>query len=184
MQEGENTFVSVFNSTEAKPLLEWNKFVRNGHIKRLADKDIGCSVIELQGSNIATTYITCPADPGATLDQQLPILVLVIKSLDKYFSFEALIVDDTNVRRRFRASNFQSTTRVKPYICSMPMKLDDGWNVIHFNLKDFVAKAYHTTLQATLRVQVHANCRVRRIYFTDQVREEKELPPEFRSNVT
>jgi len=176
--------VSVFNSTMAKPLLEWSKFVRNGHIKRLADKDIGSSVIELQGSNIATTYITCPSDPGATLDQPLPILVLVIKSLDKYFSFEALIVDDTNVRRRFRASNFQSTTRVKPYICSMPMKLDDGWNVIHFNLGDFVAKAYHTTLQATLRVQVHANCRVRRIYFTDQVREEKELPPEFRSNVT
>lgn len=183
MQESGKPLVSLFNSTDSKPLLSWNKFVRNGHIKRLTDKEIASSVIELQGSNIATTYITCPADPGATLDQTLPILVLVIKSLEKYFSFEALILDNTNVRRRFRASNFQSTTRVKPFICSMPMRLDQGWNVIHFNLSDFVSKAYHTTLQSTLRVQVHANCRIRRIYFADRVYSESELPPEFRSNV-
>lgn len=29
-----------------------------------------------------------------------------------------------DVRRRFRASNYQSTTRVKPFICTMPMRLD------------------------------------------------------------
>ena len=40
------------------------------------------------------------------------------------------VLDDKNVRRRFRASNYQSTTRVKPFICTMPMRLDDGWNQI------------------------------------------------------
>ena len=44
------------------------------------------------------------------------------------------VLDDKNVRRRFRASNYQSTTRVKPFICTMPMRLDDGWNQIQFNL--------------------------------------------------
>ena len=52
------------------------------------------------------------------------------------------VLDDKNVRRRFRASNYQSTTRVKPFICTMPMRLDEGWNQIQFNLSDFTRRAY------------------------------------------
>lgn len=62
--------------------------------------------------------------------------------MKKYFSFEVQVLDDKNVRRRFRASNYQSTTRVKPFICTMPMRLDDGWNQIQFNLADFTRRAY------------------------------------------
>ena len=32
----------------------------------------------------------------------------------------------------------------------------------------------------TLRVQIHANCRIRRIYFSDKLYTEDELPPEFK----
>jgi hypothetical protein len=32
----------------------------------------------------------------------------------------------------------------------------------------------------TLHVQVHANCRIRRIYFSDRLYSEEELPPEFK----
>merc|ERR1711935_1006875 len=85
-----------------------------------------------------------------------------------------------NVRRRFRASNYQSTTRVKPFICTMPMRLDEGWNQIQFNLSDFTRRAYGTNYIETLRVQVHANCRIRRLYFSDRLYSEKELPPEFK----
>ena len=46
--------------------------------------------------------------------------------MKKYFTFEVEVLDDKNVRRRFRASNYQSTTRVKPFICTMPMRLDEG----------------------------------------------------------
>lgn len=66
------------------------------------------------------------------------------------------VLDDKNVRRRFRASNYQSTTRVKPFICTMPMRLDDGWNQIQFNLSDFTRRAYGTNYIETLRVQVGA----------------------------
>ena len=66
------------------------------------------------------------------------------------------VLDDKNVRRRFRASNYQSTTRVKPFICTMPMRLDDGWNQIQFNLADFTRRAYGTNYIETLRVQVRA----------------------------
>ena len=102
------------------------------------------------------------------------------QNLKKYFSFEVQVLDDKNVRRRFRASNYQSTTRVKPFICTMPMRLDEGWNQIQFNLSDFTRRAYGTNYIETLRVQIHANCRIRRIYFSDRLYSEEELPPEFK----
>jgi hypothetical protein len=74
----------------------------------------------------------------------------------------------------------QSTTRVKPFICTMPMRLDEGWNQIQFNLSDFTRRAYGTNYIETLRVQIHANCRIRRIYFSDRLYGEEELPQEFK----
>lgn len=174
----------------------WDKKVRNGHIKRITDQDIQSSVLEIMGTNVSTNYITCPADPQKTLGIKLPFLVMIIKNLKKYFTFEVQVLDDKNVRRRFRASNYQvlfiffcdlgilippkSTTRVKPFICTMPMRLDEGWNQIQFNLSDFTRRAYGTNYIETLRVQIHANCRIRRIYFSDRLYSEDELPPEFK----
>lgn len=74
----------------------------------------------------------------------------------------------------------KSTTRVKPFICTMPMRLDEGWNQIQFNLSDFTRRAYGTNYIETLRVQIHANCRIRRIYFSDRLYSEEDLPPEFK----
>lgn len=62
--------------------------VRNGHIKRITDEDIGSLVIEIMGSNVSTTSITCPKDPRKTLGIKLHCFVLLVKNLNKYFSFE------------------------------------------------------------------------------------------------
>jgi len=62
----------------------------------------------------------------------------------------------------------------------MPLRTDEGWNQIQFNLADFTKRAYGTNYVETLRVQVHANCRLRRIYFSDHLYSEEELPPEFK----
>ncbi len=166
-------------------------------------------MLEIAGTNVSTTFITCPADPKQTLGIKLPFLVMIIKNvrantlahmrgtravcvhawglttrrraqLKKYFTFEVTVLDDKNVRRRFRASNYQSSTRVKPFICTMPMRLDEGWNQIQFNLSDFTRRAYGTNYIETLRVQIHANCRIRRIYFSDRLYSEEELPAEFK----
>ncbi|KAM7268741.1 hypothetical protein ACFE04_010907 [Oxalis oulophora] len=186
-------FLSILYSLGSKPLQIWDKEVSDGHIKRPHDDDIQSNVLEIVGSNVQSTYITCPVDPAATLGIKLPFLVIIVKNLKKYFTFEIQILDDKNVRRRFRASNFQeigkskneficpkAVTRVKPYICTMPLKMDDGWNQIQFNLADFTRRAYGTNYVETLRVQVHANCRLRRIYFSDRLYSEEELPPEFK----
>uniref|UniRef100_A0A0N5ANL6 DUF667 domain-containing protein n=1 Tax=Syphacia muris TaxID=451379 RepID=A0A0N5ANL6_9BILA len=179
-----NTFqsglLSILYSIGSKPLQIWSKKVRNGHIKRITDDDIQSLIIEIIGTNISTAYISCPLDPGKTLGIKLPYFVMIVKNLKRYFSFEVQILDDKGIKRRFRSSNYQSNTRVKPFICTMPMRLDDGWNQIQFNLADFTRRAYGTTYVETLRVQIHANCRLRRVYFADHLYIEEELPAEFK----
>lgn len=173
-------FLSILFSVGNKPLNIWAQHVRNGHIKRITDFDINSAVIHIQGDNVSTTYITCPADPKQTLGIKLPYLVMIIKNLKKYFSFEVQVLDDRNIKRRFRASIYQTTTRVKPFICTMPMRLDEGWNQIQFNLGDFTNRAYNTVYFQTLRVQIHATCRIRKIFFSSKLHKEQDLPNEFR----
>ncbi|KAL3315025.1 Cilia- and flagella-associated protein 20 [Cichlidogyrus casuarinus] len=173
-------FLSILFSLGSKPLQLWDKKVRNGHIKRIIDDDIRSLVLELIGSNISSTYISCPLDATKTLGIKLPLLVLIVKNLGRYFTFEVQILDDKGIKRRFRASNFQSTTRVKPYICTMPLRLDSDWNQVQFNMADFTKRAYGTNFVEALRVQIHANCRIRRIFFCDRVYAEDELPAEFK----
>lgn len=63
------------------------------------------------------------------------------------------------------------------------VRLDEGWNqgetiikyfqllqnLVQFNLADFVRRAYGTLYVETLRIQIHANCRLRRVYFADRM---------------
>lgn len=82
--------------------------VHNGHIKRLTDEDIQSLVLEVSSTNVSSTYITTPPGKG-TLGVKLPYLVMIIKNMKKYFTFEVEVLDDKGFKRRFRASNFQVT---------------------------------------------------------------------------
>lgn len=179
-----NTFqsglLSVLYSIGSKPLQLWDKQVKNGHIKRISDEDIQSLIIEIMGANVSTSFISCPLDPKKTLGIKLPFFVMIVKNMKKYFTFEVQILDDKGQKRRFRASNFQSSTRVKPFICTMPMRLDEGWNQVQFNLAEFCRRAYGSNYVETLRIQIHANCRLRRVYFADRLYTEDELPAEFK----
>lgn len=153
------------------------------------------------GSNVSTTFIHCPSDCKAELGIKLPFLVLLIKNMHKYFCFEVKvsdhntylkvmfdlmiglncqIQDDQRFMRRFRVSNFQSKTSVKPFCTAMPMGMSPGWNQIQFNLADFTRRAYGSNYLETVSLQVHANVRIRRIYFTDKLYTEAELPNDYK----
>ncbi|XP_041984888.1 cilia- and flagella-associated protein 20-like [Aricia agestis] len=171
--------LSIFYSCGSNPLGLWDSEVQNGHIKRVTDSDVQSIVLEICSANVATTYISCPKG-NRTLSIKLPFLVMIVKNLKKYFSFEICILDDKKMRRRFRISNFQSTTKIKPFCTTMPIGLSGGWNQIQFNLADFTKRAYGTSYMETLRVQVHANARLRRIYFCDRLYTEEELPEDYK----
>merc|ERR1712166_439197 len=115
-------FLSILYSIGSKPLQIWDKQVRNGHIKRITDPDIQSCVIEIMGTNVSTNYITAPADPKKTLAIKLPFLVMIIKNLKKYFTFEAQGLDEgwnqiqfnlSDFTRRAYGTNYIETLRVQ-----------------------------------------------------------------------
>ncbi|KAF9921719.1 hypothetical protein BGZ65_010122, partial [Modicella reniformis] len=150
------------------------------HVEFVIDDTLNSQVLELLSTNLISTFITAPSVATRTLGIKLPILVFLVKNLGKYWSFEIAILDDRGEKRRFRASNFQTSTRVKSYITTMPLRLDLIPSWIQPHLPDCAKRAYGTTYVETQRITVHANCRLRRIYFSDRLVQESDLPAEFK----
>jgi hypothetical protein len=42
----------------------------------------------LAAFQVSTTFVSCPADAKETLGIKMPFLVMIVKNLRKYFSFE------------------------------------------------------------------------------------------------
>jgi len=107
-------------------------------------------------------------------------LTRLARQMNKYFSFEIEALDDKKLKRRFRASNYQvfcqlhpihggallpllgrrgsnasgvvqTQARVKPYICTMPLRLSEGWNQVQLNVADLMRRAYGTALMEISR---------------------------------
>ena len=68
--------------------------VKNGHIRRVVDDEVRSLVLEISGTNVAPTYITCPIKPRLSLGIKLPFLVMIIKNMKKYFTFEIQILGE------------------------------------------------------------------------------------------
>jgi hypothetical protein len=173
-------FLSVFYSIGSKPLLIWESRVAHGNIKRLTDEDARSLALDIRGVNVMTCYITAPAAPCKSLGIKLPFLTIIVKNLEKPFSFEIQILDDRNQLRRFRCSNYQSATRVNNFTTYMPLALNAGWNQIQLNLADFTRRAYGTNYMEAVRITVNANCRLRNIYFSDRLYSDEEKPASFK----
>lgn len=171
--------LTIFSSTGAKPLSLWDVHIQNGYYKRYMDPQIRSMIFEIAGNNVSTAYMTCPKGTNV-LGIVMPYLVMVVKNLHKYWSFEITILDDDNVRRRFRASNFQSSTQINQLNTAMPICLADGWNQIQFNLADFTTRAYARNFCEVQKVKINANIGIRRIYFAERLMPDHELPMEYK----
>ncbi|XP_052755668.1 cilia- and flagella-associated protein 20-like [Galleria mellonella] len=171
--------LTVFFSVGSKPLNIWDTHTQDGYITRFLDQDIKSMVLEIGGTNVSTTYMTCPKGK-MVLGITMPFLVMIVKNLKKYFSFEVTILDETGTRRRFRVSNFQSTTQILPLCTVMPIGLSEGWNQIQFNLAEFTRRAYKKQFVEVQKLKINANIRLRRIYFAERLIPEDKLPPEYK----
>jgi hypothetical protein len=96
-----------FFKNSPKPLENWDSSVKNGHIKKVTDLDIQTSAIELIGANVSCNYITTPVDKTKSLGIDFPYLVFQVKNLKKFFTFEITVLDDKNIKRKFKACNFK-----------------------------------------------------------------------------
>lgn len=171
--------LTIFYSVGSKPLEIWETHMENGYIKRFLDQDIKSMVLEIGGTNVSTTYINCPKG-NQVLGITMPFLVMIVKNLKKYFSFEVTILDDTGTRRRFRVSNFQSTTQIHPLCTVMPIGLAADWNQIQFNLAEFTRRAYNKQFVEVQKLKINANIRLRRVYFTERLIHMDDLPADYK----
>jgi hypothetical protein len=80
-------------------------------------------VLELLDPSVLAR-IECPANVNDSLAiRNMPYLVLQVKNLGSFFTFEIELLDGEKKIRRFRCSNFQLDTKLKDDICVMPLVL-------------------------------------------------------------
>lgn len=115
------------------------------------------------------------------------------------FSIEFDVLDNKGYHRRIRACTYTSRTRQKQgllasttlgtkkaaidpqAVYTLPLKLDQGWNSVAINLGQLTKQCFGTDYLETQRVTVKGSrCRLRRIFYTDKVYSEEELPREYR----
>ncbi|CAH8539525.1 unnamed protein product [Heterobilharzia americana] len=101
----QSRLLSIFHSAGQKPLINWATSSKYGTIQRVLDPEIRSLVLNISGTNVSTTYIECPSCQTQTSGIRMPILVLLFKNMDRYFTFQIEVLDYGGVRQRFRASN-------------------------------------------------------------------------------
>ncbi|XP_034946924.1 cilia- and flagella-associated protein 20-like [Chelonus insularis] len=173
-------YLSILYSCGGAPLELWSTHVQNGFIRRVTDQEINSLALEIAGTNVSTTYIYTPKDPKTSLGIELPFCIMIVKNMRRYFTFEITVLDDKRMHRRFRLSNFQKLVTIRPFSTTLPLCLRGGWAQLQFNLPDCVKRAYKSNYVETTRIQINANCRIRRIYFADRLYSMDELPEEFK----
>ena len=109
---------------------------------------------------------------------KLPFLTIHIKDVDRFLRIEIVLIDGvTNELRRFELTNKQSVIRVGPTSASLPVALNGGWNLLRLDLSSMARAAFGAQYVATTEVVVHGVCRVSKVFFSDGLYEDAELPP-------
>ncbi|XP_060855880.1 cilia- and flagella-associated protein 20-like [Metopolophium dirhodum] len=171
---------TAFHSGGSHPLDNWLVQCKEGEMKQVLDDVVKSNVLQIQSLNVNACCITCPVDPKGSLGVRMPYLTLLLKNLGQYFTFEITILDSEKIRRRVRLSNYHSVSKTSTFMVTKPMCMDEGWNRVGLKLAEIVSDAFKTTYVETVRIQVHANCRLRRIYFSSQEYKEDQLPNAYR----
>ncbi|KAL2737725.1 putative serine/threonine-protein kinase isoform X1 [Vespula squamosa] len=175
-------YLSLLCSISEKPLEYWGKHQsQTGCIRKILDSDLLDNVIEIQDvqqSNILKTLISCPPDITQLLNVGLPVLVIILKNFGADCRFQIQVIDTDNIRHHFQfcSGEVEKSRNVKdPVICRARIQLQSGWNKIELNLKTLTEIAFKSQYLATQRLEICANCRLRRIYFIDRHYNDSEI---------
>ncbi|KAJ2820097.1 hypothetical protein FBU31_005331 [Coemansia sp. 'formosensis'] len=177
--------LTLLNSAGSHPLQLWAVVqpasIENAQIAVERDCDIGENVVTLESPELATTFISCPRTESEKLGMKLPYMFLMVKSMDRPFSFEVEVLDGQGIVRRLRASNYETRARIDDGIGIVPLQLDgDCWNYLTLDIALLLEGAFGTGYRETSRVTFHANAKLRLVGFADRIVPEDQLPAELR----
>ncbi|XP_022179166.1 cilia- and flagella-associated protein 20-like [Myzus persicae] len=177
--------ITAYYSIGSRPLDNWAVHqCKEGEMQHVQDDELKSNVLQIQSPNVNACCITCPMNPKASLGIKLPFVTLLVKNLGRFFTFEITILDSENIRRRLRTSNYHTIKKQSMFMITMPFCMNEGWNQLNMNLAEITSDSFKTTYVETVRIQVHANCRLRRIYFSDLLYKDDQLPNAYRMHGT
>ncbi|XP_066587065.1 uncharacterized protein [Prorops nasuta] len=181
-------YQSILYSISEKPLEYWSKKRSpTGHISKVVDNDLLENVVEIQdveGSSVANTYIACPSDSQQQLSISLPFLILIIKNLNLECRIKLQILDSNQLRHyfQFHFSNSEDKYARNSTFSHIKVQLEPGWNRLELDLHNLTDTIFKSKYEKTERLQICANCRLRRIYFIDRRYGEQEICPKLYRN--
>ena len=130
----------------------------------------------------STTYITCPADPKRTQGIKLPsfMIIKILRSISLLKSRYQVL------GTRFNLSDFTTGAYGTNYTETLGVQVSaqreesaaprSFW---YYDLNNHII-TFLLLVFRLFRSQIHANCRIRRVYFSDRLYSEDELPAEFK----
>ncbi|XP_008475029.1 uncharacterized protein LOC103512054 [Diaphorina citri] len=135
------------------------------------------------GCNIENVFITS-TQPTLT-KPDLPFLNISMYYFQDQpaFSFELIICDACQNKRRIRYSTYNSKCFFRPFAnsCSIQLQLNPGWNLVQLPLDNICRKIFNQGYKCLKQLKVNANCKLKRIYVSSKFVDEKELPYEYRT---
>lgn len=158
-------------------------------MRRVLDEQVQSSVVELAGRS-ARTWLRFPpgardfdGQGGAELQLRQRYLAFLLRPLGDDVVLELQLRDARGRRRRLRAASSTRRARVREQLARLPLRLADGWNLVQLDLPALLRRAYgaDAVFAHTISVQLHASCRVRRVWLAEApAGREQDLPAEFR----
>jgi hypothetical protein len=139
------------------------------------DFEVKTSTLELLCSSHEKCRATFP-DDTKYIGTPLPVLIMQIKNLNKFFSFDVVIEDTSGQLRTITASNKDNLIRFDQQHGRVPLRLVPGWNSIVLDLGALTRRLFSAEYKHATRVHLHANCRVLRVFFADKLYKERDLP--------
>jgi len=88
------------------------------------------------------------------------------------------ITDKEEYRRRFcfMTYNIEKLPNISANVARVPLKLDEGWNILEIDLQTLCHKAYGTDYRALHKLIIYPNCYLRRVYLQDRHYKQDEIP--------
>ncbi|KAF8767365.1 cilia- and flagella-associated protein 20-like [Argiope bruennichi] len=170
---------TIFSSHGYDPLKYWSTHVEKGSIQRIRIPDMQGLVLELLSSSYCSTYISAPEDARMKICCNMPIMTMFVEYLNLPFTFEFQLRDSKKMKRRYRFSTCRMTSKLGTLTCHVPLHVRRGWNRIQVDLQDLTRWTYNSNYVEFLEIQIYANCRLRRIFFSDKLYNEDELPEDY-----
>lgn len=169
-----------------KPQLDMTGWVSHvgtksdGRINLVKDLEVKahCAELTCAGDN-ETCAISFP-DDTQFIGTTHPFFTLHLKNIDRFVTITIELEATDGTKKTLKCSNHQSVVRLSANQASIPLDLQPGWNKVVLNLEDLVQRIFKARYAQCLRVKIHANCRLRRIFFSDQNYRNADLPSSLR----